>query len=105
MVSSLFQIILGFSGLVGLVTKFIGPLTVAPTISLIGLSLFPSAGFFSGKFCCLMQNILSFNFQLLFLFLSIQLQPVSFIAFPPFAHLFINIPQDSQVMLVFTCLK
>ncbi|XP_065054008.1 solute carrier family 23 member 1-like isoform X2 [Rhopilema esculentum] len=49
MVSSLFQIILGFSGLVGLITKFIGPLTVTPTISLIGLSLFPAAGFYSGK--------------------------------------------------------
>uniref|UniRef100_A0A3B4XAV5 Si:dkey-106n21.1 n=1 Tax=Seriola lalandi dorsalis TaxID=1841481 RepID=A0A3B4XAV5_SERLL len=44
LVSSLLQIILGFSGLVGLVLKFIGPLAIAPTINLIGLSLFIEAG-------------------------------------------------------------
>nr|XP_015208735.1 PREDICTED: solute carrier family 23 member 1-like isoform X2 [Lepisosteus oculatus] len=44
MVASCFQIFVGFSGLIGLLMKFIGPLTIAPTISLIGLSLFESAG-------------------------------------------------------------
>ncbi|KAM9753740.1 solute carrier family 23 member 2 [Menidia menidia] len=44
LVSSLLQITLGFSGLVGLVLKFIGPLAIAPTINLIGLSLFIEAG-------------------------------------------------------------
>ncbi|KAG7214413.1 hypothetical protein INR49_006370, partial [Caranx melampygus] len=44
LVSSLLQIILGFSGLVGLVLRFIGPLAIAPTINLIGLSLFIEAG-------------------------------------------------------------
>ncbi|KAI3371588.1 hypothetical protein L3Q82_024145 [Scortum barcoo] len=44
MVGSLFQVFVGFSGLIGLFMRFIGPLTIAPTISLIGLSLFDSAG-------------------------------------------------------------
>ncbi|XP_061576897.1 solute carrier family 23 member 2 isoform X1 [Cololabis saira] len=44
LVSSLLQIVLGFSGLVGLVLKYIGPLAIAPTINLIGLSLFIEAG-------------------------------------------------------------
>ncbi|XP_036001922.1 solute carrier family 23 member 2 isoform X1 [Fundulus heteroclitus] len=44
LVASLLQIVLGFSGLVGLVLKYIGPLAIAPTINLIGLSLFIEAG-------------------------------------------------------------
>lgn len=48
MVGSLFQIFVGFSGLIGLFMRFIGPLTIAPTISLIGLSLFDSAGTSAG---------------------------------------------------------
>lgn len=44
MVASCFQIVVGFSGLIGLIMRFIGPLTIAPTVSLIGLSLFDSAG-------------------------------------------------------------
>ncbi|XP_029290168.1 xan_ur_permease domain-containing protein [Cottoperca gobio] len=49
MVGSLFQVFVGFSGLIGLFMRFIGPLTIAPTISLIGLSLFDSAGTSAGK--------------------------------------------------------
>nr|XP_019934159.1 PREDICTED: solute carrier family 23 member 2-like [Paralichthys olivaceus] len=48
LVSSLLQMFLGFSGLVGLVLRFIGPLAIAPTINLIGLSLFIEAGKKSG---------------------------------------------------------
>lgn len=48
LVSSLLQIVLGFSGLVGFVLKYIGPLAIAPTINLIGLSLFIEAGKKSG---------------------------------------------------------
>ncbi|XP_067855241.1 xan_ur_permease domain-containing protein [Heptranchias perlo] len=44
MVAACFQIFVGFSGLIGFLLRFIGPLTIAPTISLIGLSLFDSAG-------------------------------------------------------------
>jgi nucleobase transporter 1/2 len=39
MLASLVQVILGCTGIMGLLLKFIGPLTIAPTISLIGLSL------------------------------------------------------------------
>uniref|UniRef100_A0A667YQD7 Solute carrier family 23 member 4 n=1 Tax=Myripristis murdjan TaxID=586833 RepID=A0A667YQD7_9TELE len=49
MVGSLFQVLVGFSGLIGLFMRFIGPLTIAPTISLIGLSLFDSAGTSAGN--------------------------------------------------------
>jgi len=39
-VGSLFEMAVGFSGLVGRVLRFVSPLTIAPTIALIGLSLF-----------------------------------------------------------------
>nr|XP_008506874.1 PREDICTED: solute carrier family 23 member 1-like [Equus przewalskii] len=44
MVASCVQILVGFSGLIGLLMRFIGPLTIAPTISLVALPLFSSAG-------------------------------------------------------------
>ena len=43
MVASLFQVFLGFTGLVGIVLRFIGPLAITPTITLIGLALFKAA--------------------------------------------------------------
>ncbi|RXN19128.1 solute carrier family 23 member 2-like protein [Labeo rohita] len=48
LVASMLQLLLGLSGLVGLVLRFIGPLAIAPTINLIGLSLFIQAGQKSG---------------------------------------------------------
>ncbi|XP_038608919.1 LOW QUALITY PROTEIN: solute carrier family 23 member 1-like [Tachyglossus aculeatus] len=44
MVASCVQILVGFSGLIGFLVRFIGPLTIAPTISLVALPLFDSAG-------------------------------------------------------------
>ncbi|XP_037692029.1 solute carrier family 23 member 1-like isoform X2 [Choloepus didactylus] len=44
MVASCVQILVGFSGLLGILMRFIGPLTIAPTISLVALPLFDSAG-------------------------------------------------------------
>ncbi|XP_051909056.1 solute carrier family 23 member 2-like isoform X2 [Hippocampus zosterae] len=49
MVASLLQIVVGFSGLVGFLMRFVGPLTIAPTISLIGLSMFDAAGVRAGS--------------------------------------------------------
>ncbi|XP_063059835.1 solute carrier family 23 member 1 [Engraulis encrasicolus] len=43
-VSSLVEVVIGFMGLPGLLLNSIGPLTVTPTISLIGLSTFQTAG-------------------------------------------------------------
>ncbi|XP_055874425.1 solute carrier family 23 member 2-like isoform X2 [Biomphalaria glabrata] len=43
MVASLLSIIIGFTGLIGFLMRYIGPLTIAPTISLIALSLFKVA--------------------------------------------------------------
>ena len=48
MVASVFQVVVGFTGLIGLMLRFIGPLSIAPTIALVGLSLFDSAAHFSG---------------------------------------------------------
>ncbi|KAL7635610.1 UNVERIFIED_CONTAM: hypothetical protein RMT77_014679 [Armadillidium vulgare] len=42
-VSSLFQVIIGCTGVVGFVLSWISPLAVVPTISLVGLSLFKTA--------------------------------------------------------------
>ncbi|XP_007556555.1 solute carrier family 23 member 1 isoform X1 [Poecilia formosa] len=42
--SSLVEVVIGFSGLPGLLLEYIGPLTITPTVSLIGLSVFTTAG-------------------------------------------------------------
>ncbi|NXO55248.1 S23A1 protein, partial [Aramus guarauna] len=49
MVASCFQIFVGFSGLIGFLMRFIGPLTIAPTITLVALPLFDSAGDDAGQ--------------------------------------------------------
>ena len=43
MVASLFEVVLGLSGLMGVLLKFVGPLVIVPVVSLIGLSLVPVA--------------------------------------------------------------
>ncbi|XP_042301227.1 solute carrier family 23 member 1 isoform X2 [Sceloporus undulatus] len=43
-VSSLVEVIIGLVGLPGALLSYIGPLTVTPTVSLIGLSVFQAAG-------------------------------------------------------------
>ncbi|XP_021139512.1 solute carrier family 23 member 1 isoform X2 [Columba livia] len=48
-VASCFQIFVGFSGLLGFLMRFIGPLTIAPTITLVALPLFDSAGDEAGQ--------------------------------------------------------
>ena len=50
MVSSLFQIMIGFTGLIGFLLRFIGPLTVAPTVTLVGVALFRLAADTAGKY-------------------------------------------------------
>ncbi|XP_034182714.1 solute carrier family 23 member 2 isoform X2 [Osmia lignaria lignaria] len=42
-VSALFQVVVGFGGIIGYLLKFITPLTIVPTVSLVGLSLFENA--------------------------------------------------------------
>nr|XP_046266483.1 solute carrier family 23 member 1 isoform X3 [Scatophagus argus] len=43
-VSSLVELVIGLCGLPGLLLEYIGPLTITPTVSLIGLSVFSTAG-------------------------------------------------------------
>ena len=49
MVASLFQMAIGWFGLIGILLRFIGPLTTASTISLVGLTLFKTSGVYCGK--------------------------------------------------------
>ncbi|XP_036086767.1 solute carrier family 23 member 1 isoform X2 [Rousettus aegyptiacus] len=49
MVASCVQMLVGFSGVIGFLMRFIGPLTIAPTISLVALPLFDSAGSNAGS--------------------------------------------------------
>jgi len=39
-IGSLFEIVMGYAGFVGWLLRFIGPVTIAPTIALIGIALF-----------------------------------------------------------------
>ncbi|KAK5870977.1 hypothetical protein PBY51_003881 [Eleginops maclovinus] len=48
-VSSLVEVCIGALGLPGLLLKYIGPLTITPTVTLIGLSGFQAAGERAGK--------------------------------------------------------
>lgn len=43
-VSACFQVFIGYTGLVGRLLKIITPLTIVPTVSLVGLTLFEHAG-------------------------------------------------------------
>lgn len=43
-VSAIFQLVIGFTGFVGKLLKIITPLTIVPTVSLVGLTLFKHAG-------------------------------------------------------------
>ena len=35
------EMLLGISGIIGVLMRFIGPLTIAPTVSLVGIALYP----------------------------------------------------------------
>lgn len=43
-VSAIFQLVIGYTGAVGKLLKVITPLTIVPTVSLVGLTLFRHAG-------------------------------------------------------------
>lgn len=47
--SSLIEVVIGFLGLPGALLQYIGPLTITPTVALIGLSGFQAAGERAGK--------------------------------------------------------
>ena len=42
MVGSMLQVILGLSGVFGALIPYIGPLTIAPAMALLGISLYPN---------------------------------------------------------------
>ena len=47
MVASIVEVLLGLFGIIGLLLKYIGPLCICPTISLLGVSLFRAAAEYS----------------------------------------------------------
>lgn len=47
--SSLIEVVIGLLGLPGALLRYIGPLTITPTVALIGLSGFQAAGERAGK--------------------------------------------------------
>ena len=50
------QVIIGATGTMGYVMKYIGPLTITPTIALIGLSLFGVAAESAGTHAKISQD-------------------------------------------------
>lgn len=62
MVTSLVQIALSFSGALGLLLRFIGPLVIGPTLITLGLSLYaPSARFSSANWGVAVLYVQSFT--------------------------------------------
>ncbi|CAH0381091.1 unnamed protein product [Bemisia tabaci] len=43
-VSALFQVFIGYFGCMGIILRYVTPLTIVPTVSMVGLSLFANAG-------------------------------------------------------------
>ena len=76
MLSSLFQVVLGFTGLVGVLLRFIGPLAIAPTITLVGVALFRTGAEKAGKltveydYCC--SILASYLFKFFFTLVGIH---------------------------------
>ena len=57
MMTSLVQITVSLTGMIGFLLRFIGPLTIAPTITLMGISLFDVAAESAGKYDhCSLKN-------------------------------------------------
>ena len=49
MVASVVQVVIGLTGIMGFMLRFIGPLAITPTVALIGLALFQEAGKFASQ--------------------------------------------------------
>ena len=64
MVSALAQVFIGFSGLMGLIIRFIGPLTIVPTIALVGLPLFETAYYFASMILLLIFPAVTYPISL-----------------------------------------
>ena len=49
MMAALIEVVLGATGAVGVLLRFIGPLTICPTITLLGLQMFENAAIYGAK--------------------------------------------------------
>ena len=57
MMTGVIKTVIGFAGVVGFFLRFIGPLTIAPTITLMGISLFTEAADSAGKSLQLIRTV------------------------------------------------
>ena len=48
-VASVFEVLVGFTGIVGLALRFVTPLTIAPAVAMIGLTLYTTAADYAAK--------------------------------------------------------
>jgi len=46
---ALFEVVIGATGAIGAMLRFVSPLCICPTVSLLGFSLFKSAAAFAAK--------------------------------------------------------
>lgn len=53
LVASIIQCLIGFTGLMGIVLRFIGPITIAVTLAMIGIGVFPLIMNLAGKHWCI----------------------------------------------------
>ncbi|XP_069120624.1 solute carrier family 23 member 1-like [Argopecten irradians] len=72
MVASVTQVLIGCTGLLGILLKYIGPITIVPTITLVGLSLIDVAI----RFCEKQWGISALTIVLVFIF-SLYLRNIS----------------------------
>ena len=70
--ASLLQVIIGASGTMGFLMKYIGPLTITPCISLIGLSLFDVGADHACKF---MKSVLTLKLYIYIFTIAINFIP------------------------------
>ena len=65
MLAALFEVFIGLTGLVGMMMRFIGPLTICPTITLIGLTIFKSSSDMASKHwgIAILLGFLPFDFS------------------------------------------
>lgn len=77
MLASLAQIVIGCTGLIGMLIRFIGPLTIVPTIVLVGLPLFePAYNYASMLYYILIQH--NYAFSILNSFLNFFMITIDF---------------------------
>lgn len=80
--SSMVEVCIGALGLPGLLLKYIGPLTITPTVALIGLSGFQAAGERAGKHWGIAMLYVHTIMQIMWIYVTLTLLNGLNFAFP-----------------------